>query len=115
VSVSRVTQDSVRAIALKDATTPESRATVSRMRIPSFHPPLRGLVIGRDGTVWVELRATDKTRRWQVLAPDGTPVGEVALPMNVTLKVAQRDRIWALIENAVGEQGIASYAIRGGK
>lgn len=115
VPVSRTTRDSARALASKEAATPELRATVNRMHIPGFHPPLRNLVIGRDGTVWVEMRAVAGERRWQMLAPDGKPVGELALPLNVTLKVAQRDRIWAVIENEDGEQGIASYAIRGGK
>jgi len=115
VPIARSSLDSARARTIKGAPTAAARADAERMRIPTVYPPLRNLVVGRDGTVWVELRARSTERRWQVLAPDGRPIGEVSFPSNVSLKVAQRDRIWALIENEDGEQGIASYAIRGGK
>ncbi len=114
IPIPRAAIDSARARRVKGATGADARADAERMRIPTVYPPLRDLVVGRDGTVWVEIRSITAERRWQVLAPDGKPIGEVSLPSNVTLKVAQRDRIWALLESEDGEQGIASYAIRGG-
>jgi len=115
VPIAKSSLDSARARSIKGAMTPAARTDAERMRIPTVYPPIRGLVVGRDGTVWVELHAGSTERRWQVLAPDGRPIGVVAFPANVSLKVAQRDRVWGFVENEDGEQGIVSYAIRGGR
>lgn len=89
----------------------DSRAAAGRMNIPRFYPPFGGVLVGRDGTVWIEMRSTHTDHLWLALEKDGSVLGLLHLPEAVELKVAQRNRIWGFIENESGEQGIVRYAV----
>jgi hypothetical protein len=87
--------DSLTALA---ATRPPARqipGQETRKATPKVYPPLKQIVVGRDGTTWLELRATATGRPYLVLDPKGNPIGMATLPANVTLMAASRTTIWA--------------------
>jgi hypothetical protein len=85
-------------------------------QIPPFYPPVSGLVIGRDNTIWVQLRTAPSVksgdlRTWLVLDPAGAPIGSVSLPHDFVVEVASRERLWGF-ERQLGQPPvIARYRI----
>ncbi|MEO7355824.1 MAG: hypothetical protein ABIZ70_15855 [Gemmatimonadales bacterium] len=77
----------------------------------STYPPVRRVVLGRDNTVWLELRTTSGGHRWLVLDPRGNQVGLVQLPYEVTLRVAERGMFWGVATDEDGLQGIVRYRV----
>lgn len=77
----------------------------------AFLPPILAMVLGRDGTVWLEEEEELPTRQWLVLNPKGDPIGRVTLPENVRLRVAERGMLWATITNEDDLVGIVRYRV----
>lgn len=110
--IPREVRDSVRRAKARNASSPALRSAIMDMDIPDFYPPLENLLVGEDGSAWIELRSRTSERVWLVLAADGTMIGRLQLPREVSVKVAQRDRIWGVIESIDGELGIVRYVLR---
>ena len=72
----------------------DRRQAIARERIPPVHAPVTGLLIGLDGTIWIQLRETAEGRPTLVLDQRGDPIGSVLLPSNSTIRQATRTRIW---------------------
>ncbi|MES2306288.1 MAG: hypothetical protein V4558_12310 [Gemmatimonadota bacterium] len=75
------------------------------------YPPVRRVVLGRDNTVWLEMRTSAGGHRWQVLDPRGNVLGAFQLPTDVTLKAAERGTIWGLTTDEDGVQGVVRYKV----
>lgn len=58
--------------------------------LPEFYPPVEAVLVGRDGTTWVEVRSTAAFGRWLVLDPMGAVIGHADFPDNVVLKEVGR-------------------------
>jgi hypothetical protein len=73
------------------------------------YPPLDRVLVGRDGTIWLESssrRATPLVERtWTVLAPNGDPLGVVTVPSNVVIQDADRFNFWAVEASASAPTG----------
>ena len=65
------------------------------LHIPSHFPPVRRVVEGLDGTVWLERFSLGNAKRWLVLDPAGQPSFEAELPRGMTLHQAGAGTIWA--------------------
>lgn len=76
--------------------------------------PIRRLLLGRDGTVWLEEQADQPGHHWLQLAPAGRPAGRITLRSNVTLRAADAGTIWASEEDDDGLLGIVRYRLRHG-
>lgn len=74
-------------------------------------PPIRAMVLGRDGTVWLEEEEELPTHQWRVLSAAGEPIGQVTLPAHVRLRAAERGMLWATITDEDDLVGIARYRI----
>jgi hypothetical protein len=82
--------------------------------VPPVYPPVEGLVSGRDGSVWIRWRTTpERGSHYLVLDPRGDPAGEVFLPGNVQIRVADLAQIWALITDDLDVQSIVRYEVSG--
>jgi hypothetical protein len=84
--------------------------------IPPFYPPVTGLVIGQDYSVWLQLRtaASAKSgdiRTWLVLDPTGAPIGSVGLPHDYIVEVATRERLWGFERKLGSPPVIVRYRI----
>ena len=80
--------------------------------MPPSYPPVRAIVLGRDGTVWIERWTEQPTHTWLLLDPAGRTLGQVTLPANVTLRTADRTSIWATEKDADDVEGLVRYRVR---
>lgn len=112
--VSRASIDSAdRALTTGLAKAPqEMRDAYPRQKPAAFWPPVLRVVLGRDGSVWVEERSTTPGHRWRVLDRTGRDAGVVTLPADATLTVAELGRAWAFTTDADGLQGIVRYRLQ---
>jgi hypothetical protein len=76
-----------------------------------MYPPLSGLLIGRDYSVWLQLRFEGEDRPYLVLEPDGTPLGKVIVTERGRIAEAQRDRIWVIEADPQGVQSVVQYGV----
>ena len=104
-------RDSLTALAAAGPRPPQMRGMVSERPSPRIYPPLKRLVIGRDGTVWVELRVTGAGRPYLVLDPKGNAIGMATLPANVTLMAANRTTIWATQRDADDVESVVRFRV----
>lgn len=63
--------------------------------LPRFWPPVSGLVVGADGTIWLQQGIADaRDNRYWRLSPTRTYEATVSLPLGFVLKNATRDYAW---------------------
>jgi hypothetical protein len=115
--------------------------------VPAHTPPVRQLVVGRDGTIWLRLvepaprgaaatggaaggtaredavgtagdPAADTAREddadaahWLVLDRDGRPLARVVLPRGLSVRVADRDRVWGTEFDELDVPYIVRYGV----
>jgi len=76
------------------------RASITRdevareVYLPTHYPPVRRILAGGDGSIW--LVRTEGTERgpWLVLGDDGAPAFQLHLPDGVTPRFATADAVW---------------------
>ena len=95
------------------APTPATAAAWARdgLYVPAHHPPVRDLIPGIDGTIWLERARDASSSEWLVLDPDGTPLHRVRLPANVTVMAASRDRVWGVETDELDVPYIVRYGV----
>lgn len=81
------------------------------VNVPETFPPLTGVVVGRTGRVWLELRVRDGIRPYWILDQRGTPFGRVEAPANVRIVQADGTRAWAIETDEVGVEHVVGYRI----
>lgn len=92
---------------------PEQRADVER-RIPPVLPPVGGLVIGRDRTVWIELRpAPGDTAARPILVIDarGDVVGTFDLPRRSYVVNGDRGHVWVTEKKGLVVTSLARFRL----
>ena len=104
-------RDSLTALSAAGPKPPQMRGMVSERSSPKIYPPLVHLVIGRDGTTWVEMRENAAGRPYLVLDPKGSAIGMVTLPANATIKAASRTTIWAAQRDADDVESVVRFRV----
>ncbi|MDH3733476.1 MAG: hypothetical protein OEU54_08070 [Gemmatimonadota bacterium] len=67
------------------------------MVIPEHTPPLTRVVIGRDGSIWLELADNDDTaNHWLLLDSSGELHGQVSLPERFFVRYATLEEVWGM-------------------
>ena len=74
--------------------------------------PIRRVLLGRDGSAWLEEHSLIPGHHWLVLDPDGEPGGRVTVPANFRLMAAEVGTIWGLEEDEDGLESIVRYRVR---
>jgi hypothetical protein len=55
------------------------------------------VIAGSDGSIWLRREVVGaSSARWEVLDEDLSPMGWVALPLELELKVVARDRVYGV-------------------
>lgn len=113
IPITQGARDSVESQRAKQAKQlpPAFAAAMPRPDPEPTYPPVRNVLLGRDNTVWLEMRTSTGGHRWLVLDQQGTPVGTILLPDEITLKVADRGMLWGLTTDEDGLQGIVRYKV----
>jgi hypothetical protein len=62
--------------------------------LPTHYSPIRTLVLGIDGTIWLERFGEGRTGDWLVLDRTGTPVFRVQLPPTLEVQQASATDVW---------------------
>jgi hypothetical protein len=87
-------------------------STAIPTRAPPTYPPVRRIVVGRDSSVWLELRTTRQSHRWLRLDRHGSPDALVDLPPYVTVEAATAARLWGVERDPVDHrQNIVRYRV----
>lgn len=84
----------------------DRREARDALTVPEVFPPVREIVLGSDGSIWVlrELRLPELTDRWEVYSPDGIQEGSVVISEGrggfvpwaprLTVLHANRNEVW---------------------
>jgi len=98
------------------------RAARSAFRVPEYHPPVREVVAGTDGTIWLlrEMRE-NRVDVWEIYDSDGTLEGTVEIghgrsslvPWDPRLAVAlaSRHEVWGATYDDLGVPYIHRYLV----
>ena len=92
---------------------PEKRAAVRNLRVPEFYPPIRDLVVGNDGTLWLSRWPVGRTRSWLVLDERGNRRGRVELPATLRVHAASTTQVWGTQPDRDGIPSIVRYRVMG--
>lgn len=87
--------DSIISTRVRPTTPPAARSAWRDLKAPSKFPPVRTLLVGRDGSLWLEGWGKN-VRPWTALRPDGSVLGVVNLPGRAKLAVADVKQIWTI-------------------
>jgi hypothetical protein len=91
---------------------PELAKAFREAPIPEFFPPLRELIIGDDGMVWVRFRDTETGRPYRVIDPAGEPLGDVVLDLSRTVVAADGSTVWMLERDENDVQSVIRFRLQ---
>jgi hypothetical protein len=84
-----------------------------RARAPRYYPPIVGLVIAMDGSLWVKLRHDARGTPYLILTPRGDVVGVARLPHNTRIAAANEKHAWAIERDSLDVESLRLYRILG--
>jgi hypothetical protein len=79
---------------------------------PRVYRAVEGLVIGRDNTTWLSMRADGSTKEVVALNDKGDPILSVRIPSNAELKEASLTMLWVVEKDADDLPSVVRYRIR---
>ncbi len=108
------------AVRLREQGIPENafRATISRSEVeaevylPAHYPPVRGIRLGHDGTVWIATADGLDEGPWLVLDARGEALFRVDVPEGVTVRAVSGATIWATERDALDVPYLVRYDVR---
>jgi hypothetical protein len=78
---------------------PVGEATLrAALSLPEFWPPARAVVVGDDGTVWLERQGEFPSCTWTRIGARGEVTGVVTVPAGYRILDARRNEVVAAIE-----------------
>ena len=83
---------------------------VARERAPVVYPPA-AVTLGLDGTIWVELRRTDRGTPVHVLSETGDPVGSLLLPARTRIQQATMTHVWVTEYDPLDLASVVRYRV----
>jgi hypothetical protein len=83
----------------------------AQVRVPPVYDTVEGVVVGRDGSLLLRLRARDEQRPHLYLDSSGELIGTMVLPSRVEVKEVDSQNVWALESDQYGVQSILSFRI----
>lgn len=87
-----------------------------KAKFPSHYPPFRNALMGRDGTIAIELYGVVKgMREWRFLDTRGNDLGVVAFPASVRLFAVEQGRAWGTDGEPGDQDSIVRYSWRAGR
>lgn len=101
----------------------DRRAAREAMTFPQYFPPVRQLLAGEDGTIWLlrELDLPGLVDRWQVYSAEGELEGEVFIESGraglfpwlprLDMKEVSRDEVWGVTLGEFDEPYIHRYRV----
>ncbi|MEP6591019.1 MAG: hypothetical protein ABJC19_07535 [Gemmatimonadota bacterium] len=113
VPIPRQVSDSVLEIVRRQ---PQPNAVATKairdMKLPAEFAPVRRVILGSDGSTWLERRLSVRSREWLVLNEKGNTVGTLTLDPDVTLRVVTRTMVWATVADADDVPSVIRMKVR---
>ncbi len=108
--------DSARAVLMSaKGVPPQLLQMYGKATFPTHYPPFRSALMGRDGTIAIELFGVVGGRRqWRFLDSRGSDLGIVAFPASVRLYAIERGRAWGTDGEPGDQDSIVRYSWRVG-
>lgn len=87
------------------------KAVARALYLPEYQPPIRSIVIGKDGSLWLE-RELDRaqSQKWTVVRKDGRIYGDVALPRRARVLTADTKHVYVLEADELDVPVVVRYA-----
>jgi hypothetical protein len=82
-----------------------------QLALATTHPPVRGVLAGADGTVWLDCILGPGRSLWVVLDEAWDPIFTVELPAESTLRAATRTSAWVTHMNALDVPFVVHYEL----
>ncbi|HEY4319573.1 MAG TPA: hypothetical protein VGM77_00230 [Gemmatimonadales bacterium] len=89
----------------------DSAERVYQRSMVTVFPPFAGVLVGRDGTVWIAERPTAVGRTWVELDPHGAIVGRITVGGTVHLRAVSRSEVWGLDARDRAPVSIVAYRV----
>jgi hypothetical protein len=80
--------------------------------VPQFWPPMLSLVLGDDGTTWVQLRDQNARPIYLILDATGRVTGRVELPPATRVAAVSGPVVWCLEKDENDVESIVRYEVR---
>jgi hypothetical protein len=80
-------------------------------RIPPVYPPVADLLVGQDGSLWIELIVRNRMRPYLVLSAEGDVVGTTNLSERSRVAAARLDRLWVIERDDLDVGSIVTYQV----
>jgi hypothetical protein len=110
--IPRTVLDSIRASGIALARSPRAAAQWRSAKLRTIYPPIgHGVLVGRDGTIWIGLRKTAAGNPWLILNPDGTEFGRLTVAPNVWITAGNRTHFWGTESDEDGIESIVRYRL----
>lgn len=104
--------DSARAAMVIRAPTPEFKTAAANLTdLPSHLPPFRRLIVGNDGSAWLESWERGTGRELQQHLVNGRMGQRVAVPTNMTVQAADAKRFLGVIVSADGLEDLVEVIL----
>jgi hypothetical protein len=83
--------------------------------LPAFQPPVDGVTVGSDGTIWLRREHWGATRHeYLVLGRDGDILATVVAPPGLRILHAQRNQVWGVMLDEMEIPYVLRYHVRPG-
>lgn len=86
-------------------------AALRKTSVPSNYPPFVRLVVGNDGSFWLEEFPDGEGRKWVGYSADGRTIGRVELAKKAILQVASSTHLWVLESDLDDVQSVVRYRV----
>jgi len=83
---------------------------LARERAPLVYPPT-GVTLGLDGTIWVELRRTDRGTPVHVLSETGDPIRSLFVPSRSRIRQASMTHVWVTEYDPLDLASVVRYRV----
>lgn len=83
---------------------------LARERAPAVYPPT-DVTLGLDGTVWVELRPTDRGTPVHVVSEAGDAIGSLLLPVRSKIQQASMTHLWVTETDMFDLASVVRYRV----
>ena len=78
---------------------------------PDNVPPVRAMLVGQDGTIWLGLNTRTSPGQWLILGSQGEPIGRVGLPAEIYPRLVDGPHLWASESGELGVPYLVRYVI----
>jgi len=89
-----------------------ARLYAERARIPPYLPPAVSVIVGDDGTLWIEQWRSGQQRPYVVLDSSARGIGRLALPWSSRVAAGNAQLVWIVERDEVGLESLVRYRIR---